>query len=147
MCPTICFCIYRLLSLFTVHGRHPYKLKITCALCSTVPKTDANVIFYSQKVLVLMETSITDFYDKLNIPKKKNHLICHLHASSLRITVTKKDTSFQMKRIISRCYVYLWLCRLSDWFQPKMSTFPTRAPIIWHPKTDTKILQPNLNCF
>ena len=68
ICPTIQFHVYRHVSYCTVHEQRPYHKRTTFSLCSTVTRSDRTIKVYTQKERVLLETSITEFYEKNYIP-------------------------------------------------------------------------------
>ena len=70
--PTISFHVYGIVSRFTVHGGCHIEEKVTCVLCSTVLPAYSNIEIYSQKELVIMESSIYDFRKKFCTPEIKS---------------------------------------------------------------------------
>ena len=70
-CPTIRFHVYLNVSCCTLHGRRPYKQRTKRSMCSTVPRSDMSENVYTRKQMVLLETTIIEFYEKFSIPAIK----------------------------------------------------------------------------
>ena len=66
-CPTIRFHVNCIISRYIVHGLRTYHKHKLCSLCSTVPISYSTEKLYTQKELVLLETSVTEFHENLYI--------------------------------------------------------------------------------
>ena len=65
--PTIYFHVYRKISHCTLLGQRLYDGKTILSMCSTGLKIDTNTKLQSRKVLLLMETYITELHEKFYI--------------------------------------------------------------------------------
>ena len=62
MCPTIYFHAYINESCCTVYGRRPYEDHTVCSVCSILPSSAMTETLYTQKEIVLIDTSIKNIH-------------------------------------------------------------------------------------
>ena len=60
--PSIRFHIYHIIERCTVHDRIPLKEGKICQMCKQESSSDESTKIYTRKELVMMETTISDFY-------------------------------------------------------------------------------------
>ena len=94
ICSTIHSHLYRISSFFTVHGIYPYVEWTIYLMCSTDISSVKTIKVYTQKELVLLEPSISEFYENNALQKFKNwHFIFHMCVLLEHNTVAKNGMS------------------------------------------------------
>ena len=63
--PTICFHVHHIIARWTVHDRHPFNENRQCWFCESYTDSIVTAKLYTGKELVMMETSVLVFHQKI----------------------------------------------------------------------------------
>ena len=77
--PTICFHVHHIIARWTVHDRHPFNENRQCWFCESYTDSIVTAKLYTGKELVMMETSVLVFHQKLYIPDIQKLALHLLH--------------------------------------------------------------------